>query len=130
MKLTSREDYESMPVGARVIGQSGIMWEKFNACCWRSGIWVRSNNELAGIDREPISESLGIMREKKEHPAVLETVEDYQNAPDGTIIAQPTGYPWVKDDGLWRSPIFWDSSESLALGWIQPFNVLRWGYVS
>ena len=64
---------------------------------------------------------------KPDHPETLETVEDYENAPEGTIMALPGGYPWVKQYGTWRSPIFRDSSESIALGWDEPFNVLRWG---
>lgn len=70
------------------------------------------------------------MNKTPEQPKVLETVEDYENAPEGTIIARSTGHPWVKENGLWRGPYFWDSSESLALGWRQPFNVLRWGSAS
>lgn len=62
-----------------------------------------------------------------DHPEVLETVEDYENAPEGTIIARPGCLPWTKDDGLWRSPIRRESSEDLALCWTPPFNVLRWG---
>ena len=65
--------------------------------------------------------------DEPDHPEVLETVEDYENAPEGTIMALPGGYPWVKQYGIWRSPIFRDSSESIALGWDEPFNVLRWG---
>lgn len=65
--------------------------------------------------------------DKPAHPEVLETVEDYQNAPEGTIISRPGGYPWIKEDGLWRSPSLRESSESLVLDWNQPFNVLRWG---
>ena len=61
------------------------------------------------------------------HPEVLKTVEDYENAPEGTIISRPDGHPWVKEGGYWRSPSFRESSEDLALGWIQPFTVLRWG---
>ena len=64
---------------------------------------------------------------KPDHPEVLDSVEDYENAPEGTVISRPGGLPWTKDDELWRSPIFTDSSQSLALGWNQPFNILRWG---
>ena len=83
-----------------------------------------TDNKLARTMNEVLDALAG---DKPDHPEVLTTVEDYENAPEGTIISRPGGLPWVKDGGLWRSPIFRDSSESLALGWNQPFNVLRWG---
>lgn len=60
-----------------------------------------------------------------EHPVVLETLNDYHNAPDGTIIATAHGVPWVKEVGEWwvgDRPV---TSESIAY---QPRFVLRWGW--
>lgn len=38
-----------------------------------------------------------------EHPETLTTVEDYENAPEGTIVSlQGTSAAWVKDGGEWR----------------------------
>lgn len=38
-----------------------------------------------------------------EHPETLTTVEDYENAPEGTIVAlQGTSAAWVKDGGKWK----------------------------
>lgn len=63
-----------------------------------------------------------------EHPETLSTVEDYEDAPEGTIIANPGDMPWIKEDGHWRSPIFRQSSESLALTVVgNDRPVLRWG---
>ena len=62
------------------------------------------------------------------HPATLVTVEDYENAPEGTIIAHNNEFPWVKEGALWRSPVFWDSSNALAASVLHgPCTVLRWG---
>lgn len=41
--------------------------------------------------------------DKPEHPETLTTVEDYENAPEGTIVAlQDTASVWVKSNGMWR----------------------------
>ena len=66
--------------------------------------------------------------DEPERPETLETVEDYENAPEGTIIANPGDMPWIKEDGHWRSPRFRQSSESLALTVVgNDRPVLRWG---
>ena len=40
--------------------------------------------------------------EQPEHPATLETVEDYVNAPEGTTVAEPGGNSYTKDpSGEW-----------------------------
>lgn len=62
-----------------------------------------------------------------DHPEVLETLEDYVNAPEGTIIARPGDIPWIKEGAMWRSPACNDSSHSLALYRNPPRVVLRWG---
>ena len=41
--------------------------------------------------------------DKPEHPETLSTAEDYENAPEGTIVAlQGASAAWVKDGGEWR----------------------------
>lgn len=40
---------------------------------------------------------------KPTHPEFLRTAQDYENAPDGTIVASDSGYPWVKDNGMWHA---------------------------
>lgn len=65
--------------------------------------------------------------DEPDHPEVLETLEDYVNAPEGTIVAWPNDYPWTKANGMWRSPFGWESSETLALHGESRRNVLRWG---
>ena len=74
-----------------------------------------------------VSSNENVADDQPDHPAVLETVEDYKNAPEGTIIAHPAEHPWVKDERLWRSPMFYKSSQSLALSSNTAGTVLRWG---
>lgn len=62
---------------------------------------------------------------EQEHPVVLEMLNDYDAAPEGTIVATAHGVPWVKEVGEWwvgDRPV---TSESIAY---QPRFVLRWGW--
>lgn len=62
-----------------------------------------------------------------DHPEFLETTEDYENAPVGTIVVAHIGYPWVKEAEEWRSPDFKESSIVMATSYIDRRRVLRWG---
>ena len=63
--------------------------------------------------------------EQPEHPATLETVEDYENAPEGTVVASPIGSAWTKGrDGDWHRYGGWFTSDEMAHTERQ---VLRWG---
>lgn len=69
--------------------------------------------------------------DEPEHPETLCTVEDYENAPEGTVVSSPGAVPAMKNrDGRWRAvgittPL---TSGSLALGAESPATVLRWGW--
>lgn len=61
-----------------------------------------------------------------DHPEFLETEEDYESAPDGTIVAQDGGKPFVLMYELWMDPnsgIFEHGSMSDVRR-----RVLRWGW--
>ena len=66
-----------------------------------------------------------------EHPETLTTWEDFDNAPEGTVVSSPGAVPAMKNrDGRWRAvgittPL---TSGSLALGAESPATVLRWGW--
>ena len=66
-----------------------------------------------------------------EHTETLTTVEDYEDAPEGTVVSSPGAVPAMKNrDGRWRAvgittPL---TSGSLALGAESPATVLRWGW--
>ncbi len=69
--------------------------------------------------------------EVTEHPETLTTWEDFNNAPEGTVVSSPGAVPAMKNrDGRWRAvgiitPL---TSGSLALGAESPATVLRWGW--
>lgn len=62
-----------------------------------------------------------------EHPETLTTVEDYENAPEGTIavISDGLGYPIMKHFGKWwRNGIAFSSDDISE----DTREVLRWGW--
>lgn len=62
---------------------------------------------------------------EQEHPVVLEMLNDYDAAPEGTIVAVAQGVPWVKEVGEWWVGDRPATRESIAY---QPRLVLRWGW--
>lgn len=59
------------------------------------------------------------------HPEYLDTMQDYENAPSGTVAAAPGEFPRVKDGSVWYAPdsIAMTSHETMA-GTRR--RVLRW----
>lgn len=63
--------------------------------------------------------------EQPEHPATLETLEDYENAPVGTVVAEPGYYAWTKGPKVeWWRRGDWKIGHEMAGTKRQ---VLRWG---
>ena len=60
------------------------------------------------------------------HPVILEAEEDYRSAPEGTIVAQDEGKPFVLIYGLWRNPNPWRGDHGEMAGIRR--RVLRWGW--
>ena len=69
--------------------------------------------------------------DKPEHPETLTTVEDYEDAPTGTVVSVPSGLVLMKEwKGTWRAagltyPL---ENEVLADSSDIPAIVLRWGW--
>ena len=65
-----------------------------------------------------------------EHPETLTTLEDYENAPVGTVVSMPSGLVLMKEwKGTWRAagltyPL---ETETLVDSSDTPAIVLRWG---
>lgn len=61
-----------------------------------------------------------------EHPKTLRTVEDYEDAPNSTIVAiQGFHTVWVKDKGTWSDGMDYTATSDYMAG--EPREVLRWG---
>ena len=68
----------------------------------------------------------GLAPAKPAHPEFLETEADYQNAPEGTIVACEDSLPWHKFDSEWLSTAAYEGNNAKGMtGVIR--RVLRWG---
>ena len=68
----------------------------------------------------------GLAPAKPAHPEFLETEADYQNAPEGTIVACEDSPPWHKFDSAWLSTAAYEGNNAKGMtGVIR--RVLRWG---
>ena len=61
------------------------------------------------------------------HPEFLETEADYDNAPEGTIVACEDSPPWYKFDSTWLSTVAGGSNSAESMSGIIR-EVLRWGW--
>lgn len=73
---------------------------------------------LTFIDAEPA---------KPVHPEFLETEADYENAPDGTVVACDDSPPWHKFEFGWLSTITNGYQSAKATSGVRRY-VLRWGW--
>lgn len=62
---------------------------------------------------------------KPDRPEYLETLEDYWTAPEGTIVAEPEGDPYMAKDCKWKLNA-WPYPATYVAG--TPRAVLRWGW--
>ena len=85
--------------------ETGADWEYAHEC------------ELTFIDAEPA---------KSAHPEFLETEADYQNAPEGTIVACDDSPPCHKFGSEWSSVDFWGMKDDRGMSRAHR-RVLRWG---
>lgn len=119
--------------------QPGEAWlieyegKRYEAIYWYSPLYahwvfVRDREGACSIESHeaaPVSRLVG--EAVPSHPAVLVTEEDYENAPEGTIVANDLSDPWVKD-----SMGFWlvcgeGGGEISRLMALSSRRVLRWG---
>ena len=74
--------------------------------------------ELTFIDAAPAESA---------HPEFLETEADYQNAPEGTIVALDGVNPWVKEESVWMQGTTADATVYRVPCLKGTRRVLRWG---
>ena len=69
----------------------------------------------------------GLTPDRPAHPEFLETEADYENAPEGTIVACEDSPPWHKFDSAWLSTITYGRNNDKSMtGVIR--EVLRWSW--
>lgn len=89
--------------------------------------WLTPTGKRYELREVTVSSGENVGADQPGHPEVLRTVEDYENAPLGTIGAKDTFAPWVK-----TSAYFWTSAYGVVgnIGMAAKpgtFRVLRWG---
>ena len=75
-------------------------------------------DSLTFIDYEPA---------KPAHPEFLKTEGDYENAPEGTVVARDSLNPWVKEEGVWMQGTTADATVYRVPCLKGTRRVLRWG---
>lgn len=103
----------------------------------KEGEWARKEltpngkrYELREVTDEPTQATVSLDEnagaDQPEHPTTLETLEDYANAPAGTVVAEPLYFAWQKDHfGDWRTVKTRLTSREMAG---RKRQVLRWGW--
>ena len=86
--------------------ETGADWEYAHEC------------ELTFIDYEPV---------KPAHPEFLETEADYENAPEGTIVACDDSLPCHKFGSEWSSVLFYGMKDDRGMSRVIR-RILRWGW--
>ena len=138
--LVTEQDYENAPAGTVVAEPGRPALTKTHGGEWhRYGGWFTSD-EMAHTERqvlrwgkhedtsEPtVSLDENVGPDQPEHPETLVTVGDYENAPEGTIVARDDHAPLLK-----RGPNAW-TTEYSSLAYDEdmarnPRQVLRWGW--
>ncbi|MCT1450625.1 hypothetical protein [Corynebacterium sp. p3-SID1194] len=98
-------DHETMP-GTGALTVNGRLWIMRDDAGDAIDCISTDLAEIAFVAKEGLTPNgkRYELREKPDHPEVLETVEDYENAPEGTIVVTP-GEDSVAvqklDDGKW-----------------------------
>ena len=101
-------------------------------------VWIASNGDEWGSDGDgsgislenwlyELHKQLRGLKDAPAHPVFLETEADYQNAPEGTIVACEDSPPWHKFDSTWLSTITHGRNDAKRMTGIIRC-VLRWGW--
>ena len=69
----------------------------------------------------------GLTLAESAHPEFLETEADYDNAPEGTIVACDDSQPWHKFESVWLSTAAYEGNSAEAMAGVIRC-ALRWGW--
>ena len=118
MRLADHEEYGRVVVSPKPndIGQYKI-FHLDDSYVSGAGVSYVEPDALTFIDAEPV---------KPVHPEFLETEADYQNAPEGTIVACEDSSPWYKSGPEWLSVDFCGAKDDKGMSRARR-RVLRWG---
>ena len=99
------------------------VWAGTNGNEWPDDMYCDLENWLYKLHKQ----LRGLEPANPVHPEFLETEADYQNAPEGTIVALSGRFPWVKGAASgWACSS--STNSDFAMSKIGRRNVLRWGW--
>ena len=120
MRLAEHEEYGRVVVAPSVTMDGSHMVFLSEEELTTGATWDYAKPDaLTFIDAEPV---------KPAHPEFLETEADYQNAPEGTVVAlDDTETVWLKRFGAWKST---DGDHGVTCVGLSAsrLRVLRWGW--
>ena len=98
------------------------VWAGTNGNEWPDDMYCDLENWLYKLHKQ----LRGLEPANPAHPEFLETEADYQNAPEGTIVACEDSPPWHKFDSAWLSTAVYEGNNAKNMTGIIR-RVLRWG---
>ena len=126
-----REDHPSLPVNMRLADHKNF-GRVVVATDWNNHegdhFCIFFNNRHGCVEYSYLSaDHLTFLSPKPAHPEFLETEGDYENAPEGTVVASDGLNPWVKEEGVWMQGTTADATVYRVPCLKGPRRVLRWG---
>ena len=92
-------------------------WYTADGVVDRETWWVDDEVTLIAplVPARPAPEPQSEPEPEPEHPRTLVTLEDYENVPEGTVVAEPGWHAWIKVfNGRWRLGDSWCTSREIA----------------
>lgn len=90
--------------------------------------YLTPNGKRYKLVEATVSSGENVGSDQPDHPEVLRTVEDYENAPKGTIVSSEGCYPYAKShSGEWIALGDNATNEEMAVDQLDR-RVLRWGW--
>ena len=99
------------------------VWAGTNGNEWPDDMYCDLENWLYKLHKQ----LRGLEPANPAHPEFLETEADYQNAPEGTIVACEDSPPWHKFDSTWLSTAAYEGNNAKNMTGIIR-EVLRWSW--
>ena len=126
-----REDHPALPVNMRLADHKNF-GRVVVATDWNNHegdhFCIFFNNRHGCVEYSYLSaDHLTFVDNEPAHPEFLETEADYENAPEGTIVACEDSPPWYKFDSAWLSTVTCGSNSAESMSGIIR-EVLRWGW--
>ena len=126
-----REDHPSLPVNMRLADHKNF-GRVVVATDWNNHegypFCIFFNNRHGCVEYSYLSaDHLTFVDNEPAHPEFLETEGDYENAPEGTVVASDGLNPWVKEESVWMQGTTADATVYRVPCLKGPRRVLRWG---